>query len=122
MSNKKVILGVLIFIAFVLIAVFALSFKLTILESLRFVLGSVFILFLPGYVWSFVLLKKQNLANRIIISFGLSFVISPLLVFLLSKFGVKITLISSIVEILLLIVVGLIILFVKEFAVNKHAK
>ncbi|MDD3887339.1 MAG: hypothetical protein PHN19_01005 [Patescibacteria group bacterium] len=122
MSNKKVIFGVLLFIAFIIIAIFALSFKLTILESLRFVLGSVYILFLPGYIWSFILLKKQNLANRIIISFGLSFVMSPLLVFLLSKLGVKITLLSSVVEISLLIIIGLIILFIKEFALNKNAK
>lgn len=122
MSNKKVIFGVLLFIAFLIIAIFALSFKLTILESLRFVLGSVYILFLPGYIWSFILLKKQNLANRIIISFGLSFVMSPLLVFLLSKLGVKITLLSSVVEISLLIIIGLIILFIKEFALNKNAK
>jgi len=122
MSNKKVIFGVLLFIAFIVIAIFALSFKLTILESVRFVLGSVFILFLPGYVWSFALLKKQNLANRIIISFGLSFVMSPLLVFLLSKFGVKITLLSSVIEISLLIAIGLIILLIKEFSLEKDAK
>ncbi len=117
-----------------LVAVFALSFKLTILESLRFVLGSVFVLFLPGYIWSFILiadktlisnadttLKKKSLrlADRIILSFGLSFVMSPMLVFLLSKLGVKITFLSSVVELSLLIIIGLIILFVKEFIFSQ---
>ncbi|MFA6296307.1 MAG: DUF6541 family protein [Patescibacteria group bacterium] len=135
MSNKKVIFGVFLFIASAMVAFFVLTFKFTALESLRFVLGSVFALFLPGFVWGFLLLRGRfnadtnadrtpkngsiRLADRIILSFGLSFVMSPLIVFLSSKLGVKITLLSSAIEISLLIMIGLIILFVKEFIVSQ---
>ena len=56
------------------------------LELLRIPIGSVFVLFLPGYAWSFVFFKKGeiDLIERIAVSFGLSIAIVPLVVFWLN--------------------------------------
>jgi len=45
-----------------------------ILELLRIIFGSVFVLFLPGLAWSFVFFKKEEIdvIKRIALSFGLS--------------------------------------------------
>jgi uncharacterized membrane protein len=42
------------------------------LNVLRIIFGSIFILFLPGYAWSFVFFKKGeiDLIERIALSFG----------------------------------------------------
>ena len=57
-----------------------------ILELLRIIFGSVFILFLPGLDWSFVLFKKDEIdvIERIALSFGLSITLVPLVVFWLN--------------------------------------
>ncbi len=108
----------------------------------RIILGCVFVLFLPGFVWSLIfleadktlisnadknadmLLSNKNFSrvDRIILSIGLSSVISPLIVFCLSKIGIKINLINSAIEISALIIAGLIILLIQKFLTKKNAK
>ncbi len=50
---------------------------------LRIIIGSIFVLFLPGYVWSYVLFKKDemDIIERLALSFGLSIALVPLTVF-----------------------------------------
>jgi len=57
-----------------------------ILNVLRIIFGSIFILFLPGYTWSFIFFKrgKIDLIERIALSFGLSIALVPLTVFYLN--------------------------------------
>ena len=57
-----------------------------ILNVLRIIFGSIFILFLPGYAWSFIFFKKGkiDLIERIALSFGLSIALVPLTVFYLN--------------------------------------
>jgi len=57
-----------------------------ILNVLRIIFGSIFILFLPGFAWSFVFFKKGkiDLIERIALSFGLSIALVPLTVFYLN--------------------------------------
>mgnify|MGYP001059456704 CR=1 FL=1 len=69
-----------------------------ILEGLRIFFGSVFILFLPGFAWSYVFFAGKNIdwIERIALSFGLSIALVPLAVFLLNwLFQVKITLLNT---------------------------
>lgn len=66
-----------------------------ILNVLRIIFGSIFILFLPGYFWSFAFFNKGkiDLIERIALSFGLSIALVPLTVFYLNYlFKVKINL------------------------------
>lgn len=79
-----------------------------ILNVLRIIFGSIFILFLPGYAWSFVFFKKGkiDLIERIALSFGLSIALVPLIVFYLNyllKVKIDLTNISLVVAILMAI-------------------
>ncbi len=95
--------------------------ELNILESFRIVFGSVFVLFLPGFVWSFVFFPARrglaedkggiDLIERIALSFALSIAVVPLTVFYLNLIGLKISAWSSFFVVLGLIVVGAGIVF-----------
>ena len=68
-----------------------------IVEIIRIIAGSVFVLFLPGFAWSFVFFKKDEIdwIERIALSFGLSIALVPTAVFWLNYFlGVKINLLN----------------------------
>ena len=57
-----------------------------IIELLRIPLGALFVLFLPGFAWSFVFFKKGDIdvIERIALSFGLSIALVPLVAFWLN--------------------------------------
>ncbi len=77
------------------------------IEMIRIIFGSVFVLFLPGLAWSFVFFKKEEIdvIERIALSFGLSIALVPLAVFWLNFFlGIKINLLS--VSIVILAIIG----------------
>lgn len=81
-------------------------------ELVRIIFGSVFVLFLPGYAWSYVFFKRDeiDLIERIALSFGLSIALVPLVVFWLNwLLKVKINLVSVTVVILGLIVCAVLI-------------
>lgn len=83
------------------------------LELLRIPIGSVFVLFLPGYAWSFVFFKKDEieLIERIALSFGLSIALVPLIVFWLNwLLKIKINIVTVTAVILGLIGCALIII------------
>lgn len=80
------------------------------IELLRVVFGSIFVLFLPGFAWSYVFFEKGGIdeIERIALSFGLSIALVPLVVFYLNwLFGVKINLLNSTMVIIGLIAVPL---------------
>jgi len=84
----------------------------------RVVFGSVYVLFLPGFIWSCVFFalqggdsdKKIGVIERIALSFVLSIAIVPLAVFYLSLIGVKISALTSFFVVALIIVVGLVVM------------
>lgn len=68
---------------------------MSVLEGLRIFFGSLFVLFVPGFAWSYVFFARKNIdwIERIALSFGLSIALVPLCVFWLNwLFHVKITL------------------------------
>ncbi len=67
------------------------------LSLFRIVFGSVFVLFIPGFVWTYLFFDRDEIdvVERIALSFGLSIALVPLSVFYLNYlFGVRITLVN----------------------------
>ncbi|MEA3295283.1 MAG: DUF1616 domain-containing protein [Euryarchaeota archaeon] len=82
-----------------------------ILSLLRMVFGSIFVLFIPGFAWSFAFFKKEEIdvIERIALSFGLSIALVPLSVFYLNYlFHIKITAVNSFLVIIILTVIPLV--------------
>ena len=87
-----------------------------ILELLRIPIGSIFVLFLPGYAWSFVFFKKGEieLIERTALSFGLSIALVPLIVFWLNwLLKIRINMVTVTAVILGLIGCALIIMLIR---------
>lgn len=64
---------------------------MTIFEWLRVLLGSIYVLFLPGFALTFLLFKEKELnkIERLALSLGFSVAVVPLLTFLLSRLGLS---------------------------------
>ena len=87
------------------------------IEILRVIFGSMFVLFLPGFVWSYVFFEKGKIdeIERIALSFGLSIALVPLTVFWLNWiFKVKINLVNTSLVILALIGTAAGILYIRR--------
>ena len=96
--------------AALLLLVAGLSFSsLNLLESFRIVFGSLFVLFLPGYVITELFLNDRDIIEKIALSFALSIAIVPLTIFYLNKLGMRITTITSILTIFLIILIAFLI-------------
>jgi uncharacterized membrane protein len=120
MENKHIKWIFVIIAAFIVLEIITiilgLALSLTYWESFRIVFGSIYVLFIPGWIWSFVFFnnqgeKKIDLIERIALSFALSIAIVPLVVFYLNLIGLRISAFSSFFVILVLIVIGLIFAF-----------
>jgi uncharacterized membrane protein len=125
MMNKREgwIQGILVALGVMTLAsaMIALFTSLGYLSSFRIVFGSVYVLFLPGFVLSFVFFLKTrefdkkekgsiDWIERIALSFALSIAIVPLTVFYLNLVGVRINLMNSFFTILgILIVSGVLV-------------
>ena len=71
---------------------------MSVLEGFRIFFGSVFVLFVPGFAWSYFFFAKKNIdwIERVALSFGLSIALVPLFVFWFNwLFDVKITLLNT---------------------------
>ena len=71
---------------------------MSVLEGFRIFLGSVFVLFIPGFAWSYVFFAKKNIdwIERVALSVGLSIALVPLMVFWFNwLLDVKITLLNT---------------------------
>lgn len=73
------------------------------LTWLRLIFGATFVLFVPGFAWSFIFLPRIGWIERVAFSFGLSLAMGPLAFFWLNRvFGVQLTLLNSSAVIILL--------------------
>ena len=84
-----------------------------ILNIILFLIGIIFLLFIPGFIYSFIFFNKKELTvfKRIIISITLSIGIVPFFVFLFNLIGVKINKINIIWENFLIILIGAVIVY-----------
>jgi len=82
MKNKD------LFIVFILLFAFFVSYLVDTISVIRVILGFLFVLFLPGYSLTSLILSSHgyNDIERLIISCGLSLALSPLLSFLVFEF------------------------------------
>jgi uncharacterized membrane protein len=88
-----------------------------ILEILQAIFGLVLVLFLPGFVATYVIFPKDDEIDeveRFALSFGLSIAIVPLMVFALSIIGIPINLVNIVLEIVILITVLVAIFFYQQ--------
>ncbi len=81
------------------------------LQYFRIIAGSVYVLFLPGFILTYVFFGRREIdaIERIALSFGLSIAVVPLAIFSLNQvFNMSITTFSSVAVIGGIIVLGLI--------------
>jgi len=86
-------------------------------DIIRIVLGGVVVLFLPGFVWSYVFFDKNKIdvIERVTLSIAFSIALVTLLVFWLNRLlDVKITLTNVSLSITGLIIAGIFILYFKR--------
>lgn len=124
MKDSNLFLGTIIAVIVleILSIILGLASELTYLESSRVVFGSVFVLFLPGFVWSFVFFPSKpsyeengiDFIERIALSFALSIAIVPLVVFYLNLIGLKIGLWNTFFVVLGLIVLGWLVAWMRK--------
>jgi len=125
-KNHKTILKIVLIILstlFILSLVILFFSKLDLISSFRIVFGSVYVLFLPGFLISYLFFPKTSelekkgsidWIERIALSFALSIAVVPLLVFYLNLLGLKITALNSVIVVLIIILLSLGIIFRKK--------
>lgn len=87
-----------------------------ILNIFRIIVSALFVLFLPGFFlsWLFFDRGKIDLIERLALSFALSISVVPLVSFYANLAGVRVTLTSVILEVLLIFGVTAISYFLKK--------
>jgi uncharacterized membrane protein len=96
-----------------------------ILDGFRVFLGSIFVLFLPGFVWSFLFFEKGKIdwIERAALSFGLSLALVPLTVFWLNfLFNMKVTWFNTMLVVSALIALPLIYLLIRRPSFRKDVE
>ncbi len=111
-----------------------LSIRLPLCQSFRIVFGSVYVLFLPGLVLSFVFFPFRNkeidpvrnkisngvdIIERIALSFALSIAVVPLLVFYLNLIGMKINLLNVSLVIAFIILISFLVIYWQRRRVSE---
>jgi uncharacterized membrane protein len=142
MKTQKIALGMLVALVILVVISVIITFaaQVSFLSSLRIVFGSLYVLFLPGLVISYIFFPKTKKLDdepneddkvknsqenrrlsgsidwieRIALSFALSIAIVPLAVFYLNLIGVRINLLNSFLTILGVLVVSFIVLYIKK--------
>jgi uncharacterized membrane protein len=95
---------------------------MSVLDILRLFFGSVFILFLPGFVWSYVFFARKHIdwIERVALSFGLSIALVPLTIFWLNwLFDMSITLVNTSLAVCGLIAIAGIYIFISRSTWGK---
>jgi uncharacterized membrane protein len=134
-SNKHLLSISISLVVLLLISIAITLFtSQTFLSSLRIIFGSVYVLFLPGFIISYIFFPKSkpfeekhsdtekgsiDWIERIALSFALSIAIVPLVVFYLNLIGIKINLLNSFLTILGIIVISLGILYWRIRKLNR---
>lgn len=82
-------------------------------QSFRIVFGSVYVLFLPGFVLTFAFFEKKEIdvTERVALSFALSIAIVPLLVFYLNLIGMKINVLNANLVVAFIILASLTVIY-----------
>jgi len=126
-KNKPLLITACVVIAILTLNIFSIILNLftdlSYFESLRIIFGSIYVLFLPGFIISYIFFPKTrefkseskekgaiDWIERIALSFALSIAIVPLAVFYLNLIGLKISFLNSFLTILGVIIISSLIL------------
>ena len=97
---------------------------MAILDGLRLFFGGLFVLFVPGFAWSYVFFTKKNIdwIERVALSFGLSIALVPLCVFWLNfLLHVKITLLNTSLIVCGLTAIPVVYIIIRRTSWSKNA-
>ena len=92
-------------------------------DVVRIILGSIFVLFVPGFAWSYVFFGRGKIdwIERVALSFGLSIALVPLTVFWFNwVFNVEISLLNTILLVLAITGVALFWLYARKRQWTVH--
>jgi uncharacterized membrane protein len=92
------------------------------LDGLKIFFGTIFILFVPGFVWSFVFVFKREIdwLERIVLSFGLSIAMVSLSILWLNwLFHVRMTLLNISIIVCALIVMPTVYILIRRPSLRK---
>lgn len=96
-----------------------LSFFMPLIDSARIVFGSVYVLFLPGFIISFIFFKELEILERTALSLALSIAVVPLVVFYLNLIGIRINALNVFLIVLGIISVSLAAVFIPKKYMKK---
>ena len=121
---RKNILSTIVAVVILLIVSLLLSFKFPIAQSFRIVFGLVFVIFLPGFVWSFIFFQPNTLnpLGRIVISIICSISLISLTIFFTNKLGVEVSKFPILFEIILITLIGAVVFTVKHYLQKNSLK
>lgn len=113
----KIAVGIIVVISIIL----SLKKPALFVELARIIFGSIYILFLPGFLLTYIFFPnklnnndKIDIIERIALSFALSIATVPLLVFYLNLIGMKITTLSTFLTVLGLIGIEAIVIYIRR--------
>lgn len=94
------------------------------ITPLRIIFGSVYVLFIPGFILTFIFFplraeKGIDIIERIALSFALSIAVVPLVIFYLNLIGLRINPLNTFLSILGIIIVELIIIKLQQRHIRK---
>ncbi len=87
------------------------------LSLLHMVFGSIFVLFVPGFAWTFVSFKKHeiDMVERVTLSFGISLALVPLSLFYLNYLlHVKVTTLNAFIIVSILTIIPIVYLYLQK--------
>jgi len=85
------------------------------------IFAAVFVLFLPGFVLSYVFFGKQTIDSieRLALSFALSIAVVPLVVFYTNLLGIRISVQTVIIQVVLVILIAVLIIVGKQIKKSR---
>ena len=118
-GKMAIMIGISLVVLAVVSSVIGLITGVGAITPLRIVFGSIYVLFLPGFILTFIFFPKRSedridWIERIALSFALSIAVVPLVIFYLNLIGLKISALNTFFSILGIIIVELVVLYFKR--------
>lgn len=123
MKLKSVFIFYSFFFLLLICLTVSLTFWLTLTQSLRLVWSFVYILFFPGFIWSWIIWKPCEIEeiHRIILAITLSFATVPLFMLIVNRLGLPINAMNSFLTTSLFILVGVSIMAIRIISFHKKS-
>ena len=91
--------------------------------AIRAILGVLLVFFLPGFAWTYVLFRRVNIIERLVLSIGLSIVLVTLsLIVLHVLFGMSITGNNALLTIIVITIIAVAVILLKRWRRRQKAQ